>query len=206
MSLKNTIMSELQASPDWLTVTQFIDRIRIALPTHALPIHYATVARALRKLRAEGKAVARWAPNSQAHHACREWAFVRTPQSPVSAPVASIGDIMQKPTLVAAIEAVINEFVAAQRVFSAHDVTNEVRKRAATVDPVECGTVHVDGKDTPRVVHEEVRDFIHDLYGNGKINGYERNHNGSYWVYNPSKPTVASSATDSASYDGTSSL
>jgi len=48
-------------------------------------------------------------------------------------------------------------------------------------------------------------DFIHDLYGNGKINGYERNHNGSYWVYNPSKPTAAA-LVDSVNYDGTPSL
>jgi hypothetical protein len=75
-------------------------------------------------------------------------------------------------------------------------------------------TVHVDGKDVPRIQHEDVRLMVQRHYDAGKISGYERVSNGTFWTYrpvavsavdpdpDPTDPTAAAGAL----YDGTSTI
>jgi len=64
---------------------------------------------------------------------------------------------VSNPSLISVVEAVVNEKVQAGEMFTAHDVTLEVRKRGHRAD------------------HNEVRDAVHAYYGRGGFGvGYTR--------------------------------
>jgi len=217
-SLKEQIRTTLAASGQWRTVGQLVNLLGV-------PGRYETVARALRKLRAEGHVTARWLQPSRRH---REWTANSAGQS--ASPVPTVPrptttttlaaptkgwagrTIMSKPTLVAAVEGIVAEFVAGQKTFSAHDITSEIRTRSnqgtVTIDPTETGTVRVNGADVPRIVHEEIRDFVHDLFGQGKLANYGRANHGQYWEYAPvadDGADAADAADDDSADDGNGS-
>lgn len=226
MTLKARIYAELDANTrrgmhtPWLTVEQIIK----ALPQ--AQGRYSTVARALRQLRADGRVQSR--PTGR----YREWTVANgktNPGQPVvpatSAPVtqpkpaASYKGSSRRipmctptnmPTLVKATQDVVAEFVTAERTFSAYDVTTELRGRAndgkVIIDAAETGTVHVSGKNVPKIEHETVKGIVHDLHHGGEMKGYGRNYNGSYWEYAPSDDDGADAAdsTDDAADNGSS--
>jgi len=120
------------------------------------------------------------------------------------------------------VEAIVAEWVAADKKFSAHDVTKELRDRvnAGTlqVDPGVAGTVQVGGQTVTRVEHKFVRDAVHTLMVTGSFN-YDRAHNGDFFEYFPKPAVVAAPpaidpandpstppTTDGGTYDGSSTL
>ena len=118
------------------------------------------------------------------------------------------------------VEEIVTEFVKADKKFTAHDVTKELRDRvnAGTiqVDPGLAGTAHVGGKDVTKIEHALVRDAVHSLMTSGKF-PYDRSHTGQYFEYFPAAaappatdPNASSSnappSQDGGSYDGNSTL
>lgn len=124
------------------------------------------------------------------------------------------------------VEQIITEWVAADKRFSAYDVTQELRTRAnagtAQVDPGSSGTVSVGGKTVPYIDHGLVNLTVRLLMGGGKFPTYTRQHTGVYFEYLPSSqaittansapadpssdPTGTPPSADGSSYDGTPSL
>ena len=132
-----------------------------------------------------------------------------------------------KPSLVAAVEVVVNEFVAATKQFSAHDVTNEVRNRVnvgtLTVDKAEVGVVHIAAKDAngaviggqemPRIDHDSIKDAVTEMFHNDKMTGYDRVFTGVFFNYGPAAaapapvdPATPTPAADGSSYSGDPTL
>jgi hypothetical protein len=102
---------------------------------------------------------------------------------------------------------VINIFRQNQTDFSAYDVTREIRVQANSGDiqiqglPVE----PVDGVNTNRIDHEDVRELVIELYTNGLITDYRKdrgNANGQNYIkyvyVNPSAPVVGGNVSNSA--------
>jgi hypothetical protein len=127
-----------------------------------------------------------------------------------------------KTSLNAAIESVVLGLMTDSKTFSAHDVTKELRERVSKgsvpLDLAETGTVHIHGVDVAKVEHDYVRDATHELFHQGKMTGYVRNHNGNYWTYAPAPaaspdpdpatpdPSPSTPPVASGSYDGSSTL
>lgn len=97
-----------------------------------------------------------------------------------------------KPSLVKAVgDLVTLEFIPAQKKFSAHDVTKRLREivsqaTSTTIDPSETGTVFIKSanKAVPKIVHEDVRDIVHEVFNQGLMNGYGRQMNsGGFMEY-----------------------
>lgn len=227
VTTKSRIHEELAKTPGlWLDTDQ-ICKIFPKAP-------YTTVARALRKLREEGKVISQKIAGNSKNR--QEWRFNQagTPM-PTPVPASTLpsahstgngkGNIMSKPTLLAAVTAVLDDFTKASKTFSAHDVTMEIRDRsntgAITIDPAETGTCHHNGKDVPRINHTEVRDHIHDLFNQGTYPSYVGTSNGTYIEYAPASAVadddddqddadsddgVAVVAMGGGSYDGSSTL
>jgi hypothetical protein len=122
-------------------------------------------------------------------------------------------------------EAIVVEWVAAEKTFSAHDVTEELRKRvndgAAQLDPALAGTTHVGGKDVTKVEHTFVKAAVTKLMSGNRFPDYVREHNpGGFYEYKPiaksaglpaTAPDPAGSsgtppAASGSSYDGSSTL
>lgn len=112
------------------------------------------------------------------------------------------------------VETVVSELVAADKKFSAHDVTKELRDRvnAGTiqVDPNLAGTAHVGGKSVTKIEHSFVKDTVHKIMTSGKF-AYDRSHNGTFFEYFPPAPitpptTGTPTPTSGSSYDGGSTL
>jgi hypothetical protein len=131
---------------------------------------------------------------------------------------------------------VLNEFLPANKKFTAHDVTKRLRDivlaqaknhqaGVALVDPTETGTVWVQGMSVSKIAHEDVREIVHELFNSGALSGYYRVHNGQHFEYEfgtaPAQvaqpvaaavqdPTVASTApatgTSGSAYDGSSTI
>jgi hypothetical protein len=138
-----------------------------------------------------------------------------------------------KPTLVNAVTLVVNEKVAAEAAFSAHDITKTLREKVlhhaeaaakshadkidatALIDKTETGTVHVRGLEVVKIEHDDVKEVISHLFNTGALNGYDRNFNGTYLEY-VKQVAVAAPAPDPASsplpvpssgtYDGSSTI
>ncbi len=101
---------------------------------------------------------------------------------------------LTKPTFNTAIETVVQELLMAGQAFTAHDITEELRKRAAAgtvfIDRDETGEIFINGNPQPRIAHDEVREVVHDLFHQGKMTGFDRSNNGSYWLYERAAATV----------------
>lgn len=120
-----------------------------------------------------------------------------------------------------AVAAVLKDFVAANKTFSAHDVTKEIRERAntgkITIDSVQ-DTIRVGAATLLRIEHNDVKDEVVKLVAAGACPNYARVHNGVFFEYGPvttlpadddaSDPTNPGSPppTDGGSYDGTPTL
>lgn len=141
-----------------------------------------------------------------------------------------------KPPLVAAVTLIVKEKTTNKDIFSAHDVTKELRGRVlhhaeaaaksltdkidatALIDKTETGTVHVSGQEVAKIEHEEVREIVVHLFSSGSMDGYYRNSAGAYMVYAPTPPvqvtdpdpTVSSVdptiVNDGSDYDGSSTI
>jgi hypothetical protein len=225
--LKHIVRDQLSNAPGaWLTVAQLVALIPQAQGRDE------TVARALRKLRAEGQVAAQPVPGNARY---RQWSYTSSrvsriaarasqqasnaPQAPTSSP-SSPSRRNSMSTFQTAIETVITDFVVAQKTFSAFEVTKELRERSnvgtVVIDKAETGSAHVNGIDVPRIEHDKVKAEVHDLFTQGKMAGYDRSNNGQYWQYGPAAaPPVDPAASsgggspppiDGSSYDGSSSL
>jgi hypothetical protein len=234
--LKFLVRDQLANAPGaWLTVAQLV----VLIP--AANGRDSTVARALRKLRSEGHVAAQPVPGNARY---RQWSHTNgssssavsrgsrtsrasaVPTTPATVPsnntAHSKGRITMS-TFQTAIESVVNEFIAAQKTFSAFEITKELRDRSnagtVTIDKAETGSVHVTGNDVPRIDHDQVKGVVVDLFSQGKMVGYDRSNNGQYWQYGPAAAVPAApdpSASgggngspppiDGGNYDGSSSL
>lgn len=204
----------------------------------------STVARALRKLREQNVAISRPAAHSGRFS---EWATasasVTTSPQPSSLYQHYASQVSQNnqpnagsgssamPTLQAAIEGLVAEFVGNQKTFSAHDITTELRARSnngsVVIDKAETGIVHAGAAsaEVPRIEHDKVKEIVTALYQNGMMGSYDRTNNGSFWQYAPGTSTSGSGSgsgsggtsngsstdgdgngTSGTTYDGTSSL
>jgi hypothetical protein len=118
-----------------------------------------------------------------------------------------------KTTLNTAIESVVGELVFGKKTFSAHDVTRVLRDRVSagtiTIDKAETDVVHIHGVEVAKVDHDYVRDAVHELFHQGKMTGYDRQHGGSYWSYAPAPDPASAPSTPpvaSSDYDGSPTL
>ena len=103
-----------------------------------------------------------------------------TSGSQTTTPTQNAGATMctiNKPTLVSAVEKEVMEFISSKLAFSAFDITQSMRKKAAdgtlpTIDDKETGTVYLGyadgGKTVPRLDHEDIRTIVHDFFNQGK--------------------------------------
>jgi hypothetical protein len=228
-TLKSLVRDQLAGAPirSWLTVAQIVDLIPTAKKRDE------TVARALRKLFAEGEVDRQVVPGTPRF---KQWMFTGSstaspaPSAPTTtlAPQAkgsrkrskgSAGRQTMSNTFQTAVESVITEFVAAQKAFSAYDVTKELRTatNAGTiaVDKAETGVVHVNGAEVPKIEHEKVKALVHDLFDAGKMPSYDRANNGQFWTYTPSSQTSVAdpgngsgtpAPVNGGNYDGSSTL
>ncbi len=101
-----------------------------------------------------------------------------------------------KPTFVAAVKDAAQRLIASGTQFSAFSVTKTIRDELiagtlpVTIDDKETGIVHVtDGhgghKPVPNIVHQEVKDIVHDMFHSGEMVGYDRVHIVDHWEYAP---------------------
>lgn len=142
-------------------------------------------------------------------------------------PMCLSATVAAKASLIEAVgDVVTKEFIPAQKKFSAYDVTKRMRELVSqpttTVSPAETGTVNVKGKAVPKILHEDVREIVHELFNQGLMTGYDRAHVGQYFEYDlvaniaaaqtpaaqpvttTSVPTPAGQ--DGGSYDGSSTI
>lgn len=180
---------------------------------------FTTIARALRKLREEGKAVATKIPGDR--YGRKQWAASANVGKVSNRTTTNMNNPLQtqinfsssnastvlgsKPSLLAAIAEVIAKDL--KQSFSAYDVTIKLREKVANdpslVDTSEVGTVWLQGKRVPKITHEDVRIIVHELYNNGALRNFNRIFSGAYFKYEPMDITVANK---SAQYDGTSTI
>lgn len=153
----------------------------------------------------QGKAIIASTPNTQPNAFAQLW---------------KQGDLQMQ--IEQGIETVAAEWVAAEKTFTAHDITEELRKRvndgSIQLDPGLAGTAHVGGKDVTRVEHIFVREGVRKLMGSNRFPDYTRQHNpAGFNEYLPiaksasstpatPDPTGATPAADGSSYDGSSTL
>lgn len=160
----------------------------------------STIDRALRKLWQEGL-VSKEPQNHAKPQHTKLWSFVSTPSTLSSVPtptpqpkskVITMCLPANKPTLVTATIQTIELMLFDETKFSAHDVTKRLRELVgsgiAKVDEIEVGTVHVSGKNVPRIDHEDVKGIVHEYFSTGKMSDWERTMVNDHWVYQP--PTV----------------
>lgn len=94
-----------------------------------------------------------------------------------------------KPTFVQAVTDIVNEKVASQASFSAHDITKALRDKVAdpssgvVIDVSETGNVFVGGVSVIRVSHDDVKEVVAHLFNTGALAGYDRSFNGTYLEY-----------------------
>lgn len=163
----------------------------------------STVERALRSLREDGKAQAQPIVGSQRKlwfgSVASNGASTGSPAN--ASPNQKVQSMSPLPTLTLAVEAITNEFVSAKRAFSAYNVTTELRERVSkklvTIDPDETGLLFVDGPN--RIDHDVVKEIVHTLFIDHKLDGYTRQSNGSYWEYAPLPTSTASGDPSQAS-------
>ena len=112
-------------------------------------------------------------------------------QPPSSAGATTVCLPLSKPSLIQAVEDTVQEFVSAQKKFSAHDVTTSLREKvnsgATVIDLIETGTVLIGGKDVAHIEHIVVRDIVHELFHakSQALVGYGRVFNGTFMEYGP---------------------
>ena len=217
-TIKGALLETLvSARGNALTVKQLVS-LGATSPT---PICGATVARAMRKLRAEGKVTAQrvpgshppemaWIASSYAAHTGNGIALpslsMRTPSVPVQAPAATPTTSTQPaPTsnaaalsLQDAVEGVVADFVKDSKPFSAWDITQALRERvnSGLVTVAVADTVHVNGKVVARIVHDDVKQMVHDMFAARQFPAYSSAWNGKYWEYNPITAATASASTN----------
>lgn len=214
-TIKNAIFDTLvSARGNALTVKQLVS-LGAASPT---PICGATVARALRKLRAEGKVSSQRVPGS--HPPEMAWVVasyaahtgngivlpslsMRTPNVPAPAalhvPAIAAASVSTAPDpLQNAVSTVVADFVKDNKPFSAWDITQALRERVnAGLITVDVGdTVHVNGKVVARIVHDDVKQLVHDMFAARQFPAYSSAWNGKYWEYNPITVATASASTN----------
>lgn len=157
-----------------------------------------TVDRALRKLRDESKVLSVRQGTSQEllWRANPLWAGPSTisPTKGTSViPPTTTTTVSATPgavSLEAAVEALVLEFVSDKKVFSAYEVTTELRSRSNS------GSITLDmtgrklANGTPWIEHSDVRAIVHDMFAQRKMDGYDQASNGTYLQYVPMPPTA----------------
>jgi hypothetical protein len=202
-------------------VTQPIDipTILISMPTQT---KYRTVARALRRMRSRGVVSSKrnggryvfWSVTSSQPARMQ----VSKPSSKGSSGRMTMCRPDNMPTLCAAIDGEVDEFVDNKKAFSAHDITKSVRGKVlngeVVIDTAETGVVHVSGRDVAKVDHELVKEVVHDLFQRGGMDGYDRVHNRTHWTYQEAQDIPKdddidagdNGVSDGNNYDGSSTL
>jgi hypothetical protein len=120
------------------------------------------------------------------------------------------------------VDTVVTEWVTAEKKFSAHDVTEELRKRvndgSIQLDPGLAGTAYVGGKDVTKVEHKFIKEAVSKLMGSNRFPDYVREHNpAGFYEYLPIAQSAGSApaavdpagtppAASGSSYDGSSTL
>lgn len=96
------------------------------------------------------------------------------------------------PTLCKAIDDQVALFITNKTEFSAFDVTKALREKVAksAIDQFDCGiseletgTVFVSGVSLAKIDHEIVKEAVHDLFQRGEMTGFDRDYNGTHWLY-----------------------
>ena len=217
-------------------MTKEVDRL---LRQHGLVRHRSTIRTGLRRLVAFGFATASKANKDRYNR--KEWRLTQrgatyalqsgigntvlpkpTPSTPTNTTRSKTMCIdPNRPTFNAAVETAVGGLISAKKVFSAYDVTKLVREMTGQ-DPTlikdagqaEC---YVGGQQVANITHEDVKNVVHDLFHQGKMAGYDRTHDGKFWVYVeavvpadqtpiPDPGTSTPPAADGSSYDGNPAL
>jgi hypothetical protein len=109
------------------------------------------------------------------------------------------------PTLNKAVEGTVANLIADKKTFSAHDVTQAIRKESNLgnyhIDSAETGTIYVHGGAVPQIKHSLVRECVHDIFNCGSMPGYERSFNGQYMEYREEVAPVVSASDDDSDDD-----
>jgi hypothetical protein len=89
----------------------------------------------------------------------------------------------------------VRDVAAAQPKFSVHDITKALRESVNQGDVAfsDRTTEDVNGVDTFRVAHDEVKEYFNDLVGSGVLNLNKR-HNGNYFEYSDNGAVSSTSA------------
>lgn len=231
------VIWELEKSTAWATTTEVCERLKLGRPS---------VGRALRRLEARDEVTKlkvlgdemgnmEWAipsklPLPHATPQVRPKKLGKTRRVHMKYPVQMLsinltnqGDLQMQ--IEQGVEAIVVEWAAAEKTFSAHDVTEELRVRvnAGTVklDPGLAGTVHVNSQDVTKVEHPLVAGAVRQLMAGNRFPDYIKEHNpGGFYEYkaiakSAGLPTVAPDpaggsgtppASSDSSYDGSSTL
>ncbi len=211
MHFKQSIYAELQGS-SWLSVPDLAGRVTGTCES--------TISRALRKLRAEGLAEGIRIPGDS--HCRKQWrkgssAVVGPRARMLRTPTAGLTPAQRQELTMQieqAVEAVITDFTAALKRFSVHDVTNEIRDRVnkgvLSIDRALAGTAPNVSPTTTNIRHEDVKPAVVEAFASGKLPGYDRTHNGTFFEYHPAAPATVPPTPPSADpakpYDGSSTL
>ncbi len=234
--VKDTVRAELEKAAAWLSTNDFV---RIVGRPHG------SVGRALRRLWTEDVAAKTKMVGDR--YGRMEWATVANAKDPNFAHaqppkgtvyqkkskktkkstggsatvVGGFGTASQGDLIVQfeqGVETIVAELVAAEKTFSAHDITVELRDRvnAGTIqiDSNLAGTVQVAGKTVPKVEHSFIRDAVKALMRGNRFPDYTTQANpAGYIEYLPiaksagqTPDPVAPDPVDGTTYDGGSTL
>lgn len=232
MSVINEVFEELEKAKRWMTTTEL---------TEKLNRKRSSVGRALRRLYARDSVSKDLLPDARN---LRQWATkvngadANFPAAPAGAnkptkkkkgKVPKLRVIASNPPLNAtsqgdldmqmkeAVETVLKEWVAAERKFSAHEVTIEIRNRVnagtVTIDPDLAGTTTAPTGKVTNIKHDLVRPHVHTYMDSERK--YDQNMNpGGFFEYVPVKQadpdpnagTPPAPTTSGSTYDGSSTL
>lgn len=114
-----------------------------------------------------------------------------------------------RPEFNKAVEDTVFEFTAAQKSFSAHEITQELRKKvdsgAVSINDPGQLTIHTKNGVFPNILHDDVKEVVHELFGRQLLVGYDRSNNGTFWTYFPqTSPPPPAPATPTPSSGGSS--
>jgi hypothetical protein len=233
MSIANEVFEELKKASRWMTTIEL---------TELLNKKHSSVGRALRHLWARSSAVRVRIPDYAAGY-ISEWAtvtnsvdanFPHAPQRPAKprpkkAKVPKLRVVASNPNLNTtsqgdltmqieqAVETVLKEWIPAEKKFSAHDVTREIRSRVnagtITIDPALAGTAGTTTGPVTNIKHDLVRDAVHHQMTGVVTYTQDFNQAGNFFEYVPTKPvadpntgTPPTPSTNGSTYDGSSTL
>jgi hypothetical protein len=219
--VKDTVKNHLEYATAWLSTNDVAAQLKIS---------GSSAGRALRRLRADGVVANKKLANDRfgrmqwisTLHLNSNFSDATTPTNILYVRKTAATPKTKQLTLPAgdlkmqikmAVDVIVTEWVKANKAFSAHDVTVELRHRvnsgALQVDPGLAGTAKVGGKDVTNIEHAIVKEIVEQMWSDKDFLA-DRKHNGTYFTYDPniSPPSAspAPAADDGTNYDGNSTL